>query len=177
MTEAPQRAGVPRRTAFTALAGAGAAAAGAAALATPAVAEAVPRAGATPRAAQTMTVITQRNSITLPVTPPLGAPFIISLQLQDASGNVIGDGSVNSMVVEIVVGPPATIVTHDKAILRLADGEVHVSTMHERTVPNPGKLFPVAIVGGTGAYSTITGDGTLEYTTAADTRIILNYSV
>lgn len=66
---------------------------------------------------------------------------------------------------------------HDKAILRLAGGEVHVSTMHERTVPNPGRQFPVAIVGGTGAYRTITGDGTLEYTTADDTTIILNYSV
>lgn len=124
-----------------------------------------------------MTVITQRKSITLPVTPPLGAPFTIDLQLQDSSGNVIGDGSVNSMVVELVTGPPPTIVTHDKAILRLSGGEVHVSTMHLRTVPNPGKQFPVAIVGGTGDYRTIVGDGTLEYTTADDTTIILNYSV
>ncbi|MEV7358924.1 hypothetical protein [Kitasatospora sp. NPDC091276] len=66
---------------------------------------------------------------------------------------------------------------HDKAILRLAGGEVHVSTMRERTVPNPGKQFPAAIVGGTGAYRTIAGDGTPEYTTADDPTIILNYSV
>ncbi|MFF3007790.1 hypothetical protein ACFVTF_33880 [Kitasatospora sp. NPDC057940] len=32
-------------------------------------------------------------------------------------------------------------------------------------------------LGGTGAYRTISGDGTLEYTTADDTTIILNYSV
>ncbi|MEV8322222.1 hypothetical protein [Kitasatospora sp. NPDC056731] len=54
---------------------------------------------------------------------------------------------------------------HHKAILRLVGGEVHVSTMHERTVPNPGKQFPVAIVGGTGN------------TTSDDTTGVLNYSV
>ncbi|MFD7587301.1 hypothetical protein ACFV84_18005 [Kitasatospora sp. NPDC059811] len=66
---------------------------------------------------------------------------------------------------------------HHKAILRLVGGEVHVSTMHERTVPNPGKQFPVAIVGGTGNYRAITGDGTLEYTTSDGTTSVLNYSV
>ncbi|MER8099326.1 hypothetical protein [Kitasatospora sp. NPDC094016] len=40
----------------------------------------------------------------------------------------------------------------------------------------PG-TFTVAIVGGTGAYRTITGDGTLEYTTADGTTLILNHSV
>ncbi|MBC3841334.1 hypothetical protein GXW82_16625 [Streptacidiphilus sp. 4-A2] len=42
MTEAPRRADIRRRSAITALAGAGAAVAGAATLATPAVAEAAP---------------------------------------------------------------------------------------------------------------------------------------
>jgi hypothetical protein len=38
--------------------------------------------------------------------------------------------------------------------------------MHERTVPNHGVQFPVAVLGGTGAYRGAGGDGTLEYTTA-----------
>jgi hypothetical protein len=46
--------------------------------------------------------------------------------------------------------------------------------MHERTVPNPGVQFPVAVLGGTGAYRGAGGDGTLEYTTADITTIVLN---
>ena len=154
---------LPRRAAMAALAGAGV-------LATPGIAGAtVPPQIRQPRAEQTITLTAIRKSITLPAAPPLGAPFTIDLELHDQTGKVIGDGSVNAMVVE----PAPTIVTHDKVVLRLAAGELHLSTMHERTVPNPGKKFPVAIVGGTGDYRHVTGDGTLEYTTAKDTALTL----
>jgi hypothetical protein len=46
--------------------------------------------------------------------------------------------------------------------------------MHERTEPNHGVQFPVAVLGGTGAYRGAGGDGTLEYTTADVTTIVLN---
>ena len=156
-------AGFPRRAAMAALAGVGLAA-------TPAVA-----AAATPGPrASTLTFTTVRKSITLPAAPTLGVTFSIDLELHDTSGAVIGTGSVNAMVVELVVGPPPTIVTHDQPIFRFAGGEIHCSTMHERTVPNPGKLFPVAVVGGTGTYNGASGEGTLEYTTADVTTITLS---
>jgi hypothetical protein len=125
-------------------------------------------------AAQAMTFTTRRKSISLPVGPTLGTAFSIDLELLDSTGAVIGTGSVNSMVVELVLGPPPTIVTHDQPILRFAGGEIHCSTMHERTVPNPGVRFPIAVLGGTGDYRSAAGEGTLEYTTADVTTITLN---
>jgi hypothetical protein len=156
-------AGFPRRTAIAALAGVGA-------LATPAVAAAAPRDD------QTITLTTRRKSISLPAAPPLGTPFSIDLELRDTTGAVIGDGCVSATVVELIVGPPPTIVTHDKVVLRLTGGEIHLSTMHERTVPNPGKKFPMAVLGGTGTYRHVSGDGVLEYTTAEVTTITLTIS-
>ena len=160
---------LPRRAAMATLAGAGV-------LATPGIAAAAPQVRQ-PRAEQTITLTTIRKSITLPAAPPLGAPFTIDLELHDQTGKVIGDGSVNAMVVELVIKPAPTIVTHDKVVLHPAAGELHLSTMHERTVPNPGKKFHAAIVGGTGDYRHVTGDGTLEYTTAEDTVIVLTFAV
>jgi hypothetical protein len=152
----------PRRRAIAALAGAGAGA-----LALPGMAHAA-------GGSQTLNFTTRRRSITLPGVPSLGFAFSIDLELFDTSGTMIGTGSVNSMVVELVLGPPPTIVTHDQPIFRLAGGEIHCSTMHERTVPNHGVQFPVAVLGGTGAYRGAGGDGTLEYTTADVTTIVLN---
>jgi hypothetical protein len=155
--------GLPRRTALAVLA---------TSVAGTTLAAATP-AQAAPAADRTITFTTRRASITLPGLPSLGLPFSIDLELRDPAGKVIGDGSVAAMVVALVLGPPLKIVTHDKAVLRFADGEIHCSSMHDRTVPNAGVKHPMAIVGGTGAYRGATGDGTLEYTTDTITTITL----
>jgi hypothetical protein len=136
----------------------------AALLAAPAAAGSVAVAS-TRSAEQTITFTTTRAKNTLPLNPPLGAPFIMYLTLHDANNTTIGDGSLFGMVVDVIVDVPPKIVVQVKTILRLADGEIHLSSMRIRKVPDPGVKHPVAIVGGTGVYATARGDGTLEYTT------------
>lgn len=126
------------------------------------------------RAAKTISLTTTRAKNTLPLNPPLGAPFIMYLSVHDASNNVVGDGSLFGMVVDVIVAVPPQIVVQVKVILRLPDGEIHLGNMHIRKIPDPGVKHPVAIVGGTGAYATARGEGTLEHTTTETSALVLN---
>jgi hypothetical protein len=115
---------------------------------------------------QVIAFTTKRSKNTLPLNPPLGAPFIIYLSLYDTNNTVVGDGSVTGMVVDVIVAVPPEIVVQVKAIFRLPGGEIHCGGMQIRKVPEPGTRHPLAIDGGTGIYRSARGEGTLEYTTA-----------
>ncbi|MCE7011235.1 hypothetical protein LWC34_51775 [Kibdelosporangium philippinense] len=114
-----------------------------------------------------------RAKNTLPLSPPLGAPFIIYLALRDATGASIGDGSFFGMVVDVTVDIPPKIVVSAKAIFRLPTGEVHASSMQLWKVPEGGVKHPMAIVGGTGAYASARGEGTIEHITADMSAVTL----
>jgi hypothetical protein len=115
---------------------------------------------------QVISFTAKRSKDTLPVSPPLGAPFIIYYTLLDPTGGSVGDGSLFGMVVDIVVDVPPKIVVQTKSIFRLPGGEIHVSGMEIRKVPDPGVKRPIAVVGGTGIYATARGEGTIEHQTA-----------
>jgi hypothetical protein len=115
---------------------------------------------------QVVTFTAKRSKDTLPVSPPLGAPFIIYYSLLDPSGGSVGDGSLFGMVVDVIVEVPPKIVVQTKSIFRLPGGEIHVSGMEIRKVPDPGVKRPIAIVGGTGIYRSARGEGTIEHQTA-----------
>ncbi len=124
----------------------------------------------------------RRTKSTLPnvpvVTPDLlGTAYIAYLDLVDESGQALGDGSVRGAIVDIIVGIPPKIVVQASVIFRLADGEIHASNMHIRTIPNPGVRHLIAVTGGTGAYRTARGSGTIEHVTADDTAVVLNVIV
>ncbi|MFC0110875.1 hypothetical protein [Kibdelosporangium aridum] len=114
-----------------------------------------------------------RSKNTLPLSPPLGAPFIIYLALRNPTGQAIGDGSLTAMVVDLIPDVPPKIVIQLKVIFRLADGEIHASGMQIRQVPEPGKLHQLAITGGTRAYSSARGEGTVEHVTADVSAVTL----
>lgn len=124
----------------------------------------------------------RRVKSTLPnvpvVTPDLlGTTFIAYLDLLDEGGKPLGDGSVRGAIVDIILGVPPKIVVQVNVIFRLADGEIHTSNMHIRTIPNPGTRHLIAITGGTGAYRTARGSGTIEHVTADNTAVVLNVIV
>jgi hypothetical protein len=123
-------------------------------------------AGTTARTVQTVSFNSTRAKNTLPLSPPVGAPFIMYMALRDATGASIGDGSLTGMVVDVIVDVPPKIVVHLKLVFRLPGGEIHASSMQIRVVPEPGKLHPMAIVGGTGIYASARGEGTIEHVTA-----------
>lgn len=141
-------------------------------------------AGATALAEPEPTVITftaRRTKATLAnvpaVVPALGTTFIACLDLRDGTGTSIGDGSVNGSIVDVILGVPPQLVVQAHVIFRLPDGEIHTSNMHVRTIPNPGVQHLVAITGGTAAYRTARGSGTIEHTTDKDTTVVLNVLV
>jgi hypothetical protein len=143
-------------------------------LAMPAAAGSVAVAGAARSPGeQSITFTSKRSKSTLPLSPPLGAPFIMYLSLTDVNGSSIGDGSLFGMVVDVIPDVPPKIVVQVRTVYRLEQGEIHVSGMRVRQVPDPGHKHPLAIVGGTGAYSTARGDGTLEYSSADLSTVIL----
>ncbi|MEV4320115.1 hypothetical protein [Actinocrispum sp. NPDC049592] len=115
---------------------------------------------------QVISFTAKRSKDTLPVSPPLGAPFIIYYTLLDPTGGSVGDGSLLGMVVDVVVDVPPKIVVQTKSIFRLPGGEIHVSGMEIRKVPDPGVKRPIAVVGGTGIYASARGEGTIEHQTA-----------
>ncbi|KAA2264857.1 hypothetical protein F0L68_07210 [Solihabitans fulvus] len=134
------------------------------------------------RAATQVAFTSRRSKLTLPdplPATPLGLAFSAWLDLYDKTDTKIGDGSLSSMIVDVIVGLPLKIVVHSKVVFRITGGgfgvgEIHVSNMHIRVVPEPGVKHVLAIVGGTGAYSTAQGDGQMEYVTATDTSVVLN---
>ena len=72
---------------------------------------------------------------------------------------------------------PPKLVTQVSVIFRLTDGEIHCTNMHIRLIPNPGVTHLIAITGGTGAYRTARGSGTIEHVTDTDTTVVLNVMV
>lgn len=123
----------------------------------------------------------RRTKTTLPnvpaVTPDLGFGFIAYLALLDEGGKALGDGSVRGVIVDIIVGLPPKLVVQASAIFRFGADEIHTSNMHIRTIPNPGTRHLIAITGGTGAYRTARGSGTIEHVTDTDTVVVLNVFV
>jgi hypothetical protein len=117
----------------------------------------------------------RRTSSTLAANPPLGAPFIMGISLHDKAGNTqIGDGTITGMVVEVSSASPPDVVIQFTAVLRFAHGEIHLSSLSLRKVPEPGVKRPVAIIGGTGAYREARGEGTFEHATLELTNVVLN---
>lgn len=125
------------------------------------------------KSVQTVSFNSTRAKNTLPLSPPIGAPFIMYLALRDAAGASIGGGSLTGMVVDIIVDTPPKLVVHLKVVFQLPGGEIHGSSMQVRRVPEPGKLHPLAITGGTGAYASARGEGTIEHATADVSAITL----
>ncbi|WP_370948235.1 hypothetical protein AB5J62_11740 [Amycolatopsis sp. cg5] len=123
-------------------------------------------------------LISRRTATSLPSVPGAnvvaGTVFFTSVSTHGKDGVKIGDGSVHGMVVDIIAGLPVKVVIQTKIVYRLPDGELHLSSMHIREIPSPGKTFPVAVIGGTGKYRTARGDGTGEHATDTDTKITLN---
>lgn len=134
-----------------------------------------------PRASTIITFTSRRAKSTLPnlsvVTPDLGTPYIVYLELVDASGKPLGDGSVRGSIVDIIAGIPPKLVVAANAVYRLPDGEIHASNMHIRMIPNPGVRHVIAITGGTGAYRTARGSGTIEHVADNETSVVLNVMV
>lgn len=123
----------------------------------------------------------RRVKTTLPpvpiTTPELGSGYIAYLELLDENNQPIGDGSVRGSIVDIIAGIPPKLVVQANAIYRLPDGEIHVSNMHLRLVPNTGVRHPIAITGGTNAYRTARGSGSIEYVAETQTKVVLNVMV
>jgi hypothetical protein len=134
----------------------------------------VAAAAVTARTVQTVEFQATRAKNTLPLSPPVGAPFIIYLALRDPVGASIGDGSLAGMVVDVIVDVPPKIVVQVKVIFRLPGGEIHASGMQIRKVPEAGKKHPLSIVGGTGIYASARGEGTVEHVTADVSAVTLH---
>ncbi|MBV8931060.1 MAG: hypothetical protein JOZ47_08235 [Kutzneria sp.] len=129
--------------------------------------------GAVPAAAspaasptETFTLVAARAKNSLPTAPTVGTSFAMLLELFDMSAGAAGDGSILGAVVNLTADTPPKVVVQSEIVLRLRDkGELHLSTMHALVVPSP-VANPLAIVGGTDAYASVRGDGTISYPTA-----------
>ena len=137
-----------------------------------------PGASAAPvQAEPNVITFTARRSNVVPAVLDLGVTFIGRLDILDKDGKKIGDGSLNGAIVDLIFGVPTKLVAQVHAIFRLAQGEIHTSNMHTRVIPNPGVRHHIAVTGGTVAYRTARGSGTIEHITDTDTLVVLNVTV
>jgi hypothetical protein len=130
-------------------------------LAMPSTAQATPK---------QLEVYARRRQITLPNLPALGLTYIATFDLTDAAGTPIGEGFANNSIVDVTLAGPVVL---SQVVLRLTDGEVHYERIIKRFGDYP-RSSTGAILGGTGAYATASGDAQIVWPDKDTIKITLN---
>lgn len=115
--------------------------------------------GAEPARA-TVEVLTKRTLMSAPAAPTVGLGFVSGGDLLKADGARIGEGYSHCGVVAVSAAVPPEVTAHCTSTFRLTDGELHLSGLREyKSIESGFEDTVVAVVGGTGAYSTARGQG------------------
>ncbi|GLZ35409.1 hypothetical protein Lesp02_75960 [Lentzea sp. NBRC 105346] len=117
----------------------------------------------------TLELFAKRSFLSLPAVPAVGAGFVGGGELLDAAGAKVGDGDTYCGIVRVTTDIPPAVIAQCTSVYRLKDGELHLSSL--RTYRPVALAFDdcvVAVIGGTGAYSTARGDGKFTKLTDPD---------
>lgn len=126
-------------------------------------------------ATQNLTVTTKLTQSTKATKVSLGAQFINLFDVLDTSGKLLGK-LVNSCVIA-GVDQSLTQKTDSKcdAILQLPDGTIDLGRLlvNETT---PGAMNAMAVLGGTGKYTAVSGAATLKNTSNTESQMTINFA-
>lgn len=108
-------------------------------------------------------VIAKRTLMSAPASPAIGSGFVAGGELFDEQGETkTGDGYSHCGVVSVTLAVPPSVTAHCTSVFRLPDGELHLSGMRTyRSIATGFDDAKLAVVGGTGAYADVRGDGTV----------------
>lgn len=106
---------------------------------------------------RTIELIAQRGVLSLPSAPAVGTPFVAGGDLLDTAGAKVGEGYSSCLIAKVAL---PELTAHCTSAFRLADGEIHLSSLRVYTVQEVTsfKDGPMAVVGGTGAYRDARGE-------------------
>lgn len=115
----------------------------------------------------TVELYAKRGLLSLPAVPAVGTGFVGGGDLLDAVGTKVGTGDTYCGIVRLTLDIPPAVVAQCTSVYRLADGELHLSSLRTyRPVALAFDDCPVAVLGGTGGYAGARGDG--RYTKLTD---------
>ncbi|WP_033442404.1 allene oxide cyclase barrel-like domain-containing protein [Saccharothrix sp. NRRL B-16314] len=118
----------------------------------------------------TIEVVAKRGLMSAPAAPGVGGGFVAGGELFTPDGATkAGDGYSHCGVLSVSVDVPPAVTAHCTSTYRLADGELHLSSM--RTYKSIALGFEdttMAILGGTGAYSDARGEAKVTRSSSSD---------
>ncbi|RZS43156.1 hypothetical protein EV193_102132 [Herbihabitans rhizosphaerae] len=118
-----------------------------------------PASGDSPR--DTLELVAKRTVFSVPQVPAVGIGFIGGGDLFDSTGvNKVGEGYSSCAIAKLGVEVPPTFTAQCGSTYRLADGELHLSSLRQYKAGQAGfNEGAIAILGGTGKYATARGEG------------------
>jgi hypothetical protein len=121
-------------------------------------------------------VIGKRGAFTLPAVPALGLGFMAGGDLYDSTGSTkLGDAYSNCSVVAISVAVPPVITAECMTVFTLSGGDLYLSSLRDY-LSGGFSNAKLAVLGGTGSYNDVRGDGTATVSdaTAHDYTFTIN---
>lgn len=136
-------------------------------------------ADATVRQATTIELLAKRSALTLPLAPVLGLGFIGGGDLFDAAGTTkLGEGYSHCGIVKLTVDLPPVVTAQCTSAFRLADGELHLSSVRTyRPLASGFDDCVFAVIGGTGAYANARGEGKAARSTDPEVAYRFTFTV
>ncbi|MFI9812569.1 hypothetical protein [Saccharothrix variisporea] len=138
--------------------------------------DAVAPAVAGDRRTATVEVTAKRTLMSAPANISVGLGFVSGGELFDGAGRAkVGEGFSHCGVVSVSVAVPPEVTAHCTSIFRMADGELHLSSLrHYKSTAAGFDDTAMAIIGGTGKYAAARGEGKVTRASAAN-RNDVNY--
>ncbi|GAA2809560.1 hypothetical protein [Crossiella cryophila] len=134
-----------------------------------------PAATATP--GTTLNFTATRKLITLPQFPVPGTGYAVQSELANTDGSAAGKLTINCTVVALTVDLPPLIEAQCLHIFRFQDNaEIHTTARVTRKLASQ-ETHRAAIVGGTGRFRGIEGEGTIVFDTETTVKYSLDYDV
>ncbi|HEX3782909.1 MAG TPA: hypothetical protein VHX38_24855 [Pseudonocardiaceae bacterium] len=113
---------------------------------------------------QTLTLVGKRGAFTLPAVPALGIGFLAGGGLYDSTGATeLGQAYSNCSVVAISVAVPPVITAECLTVFSLSGGDLYLSSLRDY-LSGGFTSAKLAVLGGTGSYNDVRGDGTVTAT-------------
>ncbi|GAA0251724.1 hypothetical protein GCM10010492_60170 [Saccharothrix mutabilis subsp. mutabilis] len=118
----------------------------------------------------TVEVMAKRTLMSAVANIAVGAGFVSGGELTAPGGRAkVGDGFSHCGVLSVSASVPPAITAHCTSTFKLQDGELHLSSL--RTYKSLDAGFDdttIAVVGGTGKYANVRGEGKVTRATFAD---------
>ncbi|MBB5959677.1 hypothetical protein FHS29_006298 [Saccharothrix tamanrassetensis] len=117
----------------------------------------------------TVELTAKRTLMSAPANISVGGGFVSGGELMDGQGGAkVGEGFSHCGVLAVSVTVPPEVTAHCTSTFRLADGDLHLSSLRAyKSMAGGFGDTTMAVIGGTGKYAGARGEGKATRATAA----------